>query len=169
MLRGLVFGIIADMGTERGICDISDMNPVIGRGKSRLLAAPGMRYPNALCMPEHLHMVFNSLQNGVETLPAHNDYLKRLRSIERFPADESLRRIYMATYMAHHPEQHRFKVYSSVAVDWQWETLCKALSQLLPLYELLQECYDLSFMTTSEEGKSDAVLLREVEEVLKTP
>ena len=53
--------------------------------------------------------------------------------------------------------------YSTVTIDWRWETLVKSLTQMIPLLDALRATFDLTKMKDSEEGSSEAVLLSEVE------
>ena len=168
-LRSGVFGFSSDVDNEKGVADIDGLEPVMGTGDNQFRIAHQRLYPNCLYMPEHLHMIYNALQNGVEKIPEHKRWIKQLRAIEHFLSDKSLRRLFMATCMKDDPRKDLFKYYSSVSIDWRWESLSKALDQLSPLFEILQEKWDLAKMMVSDDGKSDAALLREVGEVLKTP
>ena len=89
--------------------------------------------------------------------------------MERFLADKSLRRLFIAKLLQNYSRADLFKSYSRVDVDWRWETLQKALEQLIPLWEPLKEVYDMSQLMGHEDGKSEAGLLREVDAALKTP
>ena len=111
---------------------------------------------------------FNAVQNGIEKLVWSKAWMKKLRVLERFLTDKFLRRLSCATCLTDPFLQKLFEKYSGNTIDWRWETLCKALDQLIPLYETLQQYYDVSKMMVSEDGKSEATLLREVDEVLKS-
>ena len=82
--------------------------------------------------------LYNALQHGVEKLALYKNFLKHLRAVEAFLSDKSLRRLYMATCLAEHPEKDKLRNYSTVHIDWRWEMLSKALHRLfspLPLLE----------------------------------
>ena len=162
-----VFGILSDMGTEKGVADVSTMEPIMGAGENTYKIGYGMQYPNALYMPEHLHIIYNCLQNSVEKMPENKSWIKKLRSVERFLADKSLRRLFIAK--TQDARTQLFQSYSRVDVDWRWETLQKALDQLIPLWEPLMELYDPKKLMSGADGKSEAGLLHDVDAALKTP
>jgi hypothetical protein len=166
LLRSQVYGITSDMGTEKGVCDISTMRPIIGRGENKFDVSAGMQYPNALYMVEHLHVIFSALEHGVEKVDGMKAWLKKINTLERFLSDKSLRRLFIANCMLGHPDAHLFLNFSHVSIDWRWESLVKGLDQLIPLLPLLVEFYDKDKMCASDAGKSEAVLLTEVAEVL---
>ena len=92
-----------------------------------------------------------------------------MRVVERLLSSKSLRRMFVASCMRDHPERGRFNAFSGLAIEWRWETLGRTLDHLVPLFDLLKSNYDISKLSESEEGKSEAVLLREVDVILKTP
>ena len=47
--------------------------------------------------------------------------------------------------------------------------MCKALKQLIPLFELLKDRFDLSRMKASDDSKVDVSMLNEVDKVLNIP
>ena len=167
-LREQVYGLTADQGTEKGCADIDSLQPRPHDGHFALSPKSRM-YPNALYMPEHLHIIFNALQHAVEALPTYRHWLNRLRSVERFLPDKSIRRLFMATCMEGHPEQQRLKSYSTVHIDWRWEMLSRALDQLIPIAHLLRERFDLNkLLSKVEDGtKVDAEILREAHSALQ--
>ena len=128
--RESVFGFLSDMGNEKGVADASTLEPVVGRGDNKYNVA--QLYPNCLYMPEHLHIIYNALQNGVEKIPQNKKWIKRLKALERFLSDKSLRRLFMAQCFKDSEDEQLFTHYSSVEIDWRWEALEKALDRLLP-------------------------------------
>ena len=78
---GQVFGILSDMGAERGISNVSEMQLIMGRGENKFAVGYGMRDPYALFMPEHLHIIFNSIQNGVNKIPTMKNFLAKVTRV----------------------------------------------------------------------------------------
>ena len=51
-------------------------------------------FVNAVWMPEHLHIFNNALENSITSLPVWKQFMHKLRSIERFLQDYSLRTLF---------------------------------------------------------------------------
>jgi hypothetical protein len=92
--------------------------------------------------------------------------VKELKSVQTMLADKSLRRLFVATCVPDPAVAARFKNYSSVEIDWRWETLCDALDHLIPLIDLLRSRFNLSRMMVSDDGKCEAKLLKDVDRIL---
>ena len=114
-LTGQVYGVTADQGTEKGVADIDTMVPITG--KCECLPEAMQLYPNAIWMPEHLHIFFNALQHAVEKLAVHKYWLNRLRQIEAFLSEPSLRRLFINLFMKDDPGL--MKNCSRVHIDWR--------------------------------------------------
>ena len=167
-LRYNVYGMLSDMGTEKGCADTGTLaSPLVGVGDAQYRVADTMMYPNCLFMPEHLHIIFNALQNSIQKLVGGDMFIKKLRTLQTFLADKSLRRLFIALILNDHPDRFRFYNYSSVSIDWRWETLSTALEHLCPLLDLLKQHFDLEKMMTNKEGKSEARLLQGVSDILR--
>ena len=168
-LRSQVCGIVSDQGTESGCADISVMRVTVdGAGNTLIDDASSRQYPCALYMPDHLHVIYNALQSGVEGLSTYKHWMNRLRSIERFLSDKGMRRCFVATFLANHPESDKFRHYSTVVIDWRWEMLSVALDSLIPLFKVMKEVFDVNTFTHADEGKIDAAVVRECHEALHT-
>ena len=169
-LRAQVYGLVADQGTESGCADIDVMKPIIDEiGSLRHDDACCRQYPNCIYMPEHLHMLFNALQHAVESIPEHRLWIVRLRALERFLSDRSLRRLFVATCLIGHPEAWRFKYYSTVEINWRWEMLSKALDCLIPLFDLMMHTLDLEKLTKTDGSDIDPNLARDAHATLHMP
>ena len=71
-LRGQVYAVLADQGTEKGCADISVMRPAVGPdGRHTFDDEHARNYPNAMWMPEHIHICDNAHRTSVEGLPTH--------------------------------------------------------------------------------------------------
>ena len=128
-----VYGICSDQGTEKGLSDV-------GRASdgTHVQDASVMAYPNALYMPEHLHIVYNALQNSVKKLPGQRAFMSHLASIEKFLSDKSCRRLFIATCLGG-AEKAAFMSYAVVHCDWRWEFLSTALDKLIPLLGIMRK------------------------------
>ena len=154
-----VFGITSDQGTEKGQADIDTMEEG-SVAHVHQSAGAGHLYPFALWMPEALHILYNALESSIKKLRGHEHWLNRLKSIERFLCDKSMRRLFRLLFGQDDPEF--LKSYSTVHIDWRWEMLSKALDQLLPILRKLRERFDLDRFLRSEDGaKVDANVVRE--------
>ncbi len=165
-IRHRVYGICSDMGTEKGIAEMSTLTPSVACAGNRYKVADTMMYPAAIYMPEFLHIIFNSLQNGTEKLACGKHLVKELKSVQTMMADKSLRRLFVATCVPDPAVAARFKNYSSVEIDWRWETLCDALDHLLPFIDLLRSHFTPSRMMVSDDGKCEAKLSKDVDRIL---
>jgi hypothetical protein len=57
-IRHRVYGICSDMGTEKGIAEMSTLTPSVACAGNRYRVADTMMYPAAIYMPEFLHIHF---------------------------------------------------------------------------------------------------------------
>jgi hypothetical protein len=163
-----VFGIVADQGTEKGMADIGRLD---GGGGGSADAEDSMQaFPNAMWMPEHLHIFNNALEHAICSLTMWKLFLPKLRALERFLQDVSLRRLFQAVCLAAHPAiSSMFKSYSGSHVDWRWEYLELSLVALVDLIPFLMEYLDVEAMLRSEEGNIDPHVLRDARAALDTP
>ncbi len=51
----------------------------------------GKQYPNALCMSEHVHVLFSALQHGVEKTLDMQHWSKKVNVLERLLSDRLLK------------------------------------------------------------------------------
>ena len=150
--REQVFGIVADQGTEKGIADI-DLMAGHEIEDAKILEKTQRAFPHALWMPEHLHIFNNALENAINKLDVWESFLPRLRAVERFLQDQSLRMLFIATCLIGLPEIARqFMSYSSLRVEWRWEYLEKSLDKLIPLLPHLIAYMHVDTMLKSAEG-----------------
>ena len=137
-----VYGVIADQGNEAGVADMDDLTTNTAsssRIPGTFAEGHGRRYPRAIYMPEHLHIMNNALKAGVEKLENHGFFMNSLRGMERFLSDKSLRRLFVARCLGgwEHPDAWMFASYSTVHIDWRWEMLEVAFKKLIPLMKTL--------------------------------
>ena len=136
--RGEVKGCTSDQGTEKGLAD----DPVVVLPRFADYTGPDMfMYPAAMWLPGHLHIFFNALQEAIEGMDGHKDFIHKLRAVEDFLSDKSLRRAFQARCLR--PEDVRlFEWYSTVHIDWKWEFLSKALDKLVVLIRIMIRDFD---------------------------
>ncbi len=163
-----VYGIVADQGTEKGVADISRLD---GGGGGAGDAEDSMQaFPNAMWMPEHLHIFNNALEHAITALVIWRCFLPKLRAVERFLQDTSLRRLFRAVCLAGLPAvSSMFQNYSGSHVDWRWEYLEKSLVTLVSLLPFLIEYLDVEAMLRSDEGHIDPHILRDARAALDMP
>ena len=99
-LTAQVYGITADQGVEKGIADMDTMEI---HDEEQGHPAPSHLYPNALWMPEHLHIYFNALGHAVCKLESHKHWINRLRQVATFLPGSSLRRLLIRLLMNDNP------------------------------------------------------------------
>ncbi len=160
-LAAQVMGITTDQGIERGIAEVDNMERAVGE------QTMGYLYPNALWMPEHLHIFFNALEHAVGKLEVYKHWINRLRQVEHFLSDGSLRRLFIHLFMRDEPGL--LKHYSTVHIDWRWEMLSKALDKLIPIFNILRDRFNLqTFLRSADGGKVDANVAREAMLTMQT-
>ena len=166
-LTAQVYGVTSDQGTEKGIADIDTMEGGYGAQLENGAVGAGHLYPQALWMPEALHILFNALESSIKKLKGYEHWLNRLRSLERFLCDKSMRRRFRKLFCQDDP--NFLKAYSTVHIDWRWEMLSKALDQLLPIFEQLRARFDLAtFLEAEDAGSVDPVMVREAHAALNS-
>ncbi|CAK0828340.1 unnamed protein product, partial [Prorocentrum cordatum] len=166
-LRSEVYGICTDQGVESAVVDIDTLEPKGDRCENYSDNRARM-YPNALGMPESLHIMFNALQHAVEKLPCHKTFISDLRNIENFLADRSLRRLFVNTCLDDSLKS-KFDHYSTVHISWRWEVLAKALTELIPRFSILKDRFDLGKMKTSPERQVKTHVIDDAYASLQVP
>ena len=163
-IRGEIDGITTDQGAEQGLADAHEMQAPPDHAScvsAEQLSAAGKLFPRALYMPEHIHMLYNSLQAAVEGMRNYKNYIVRLRALERFMSDKGLRRLLIAKCMDGQAPKEIWN-HSSMHIDWRWEMLGKSLGKILPVFRLLADKFDLVKLTAKEDGdKLDLNTLKE--------
>ena len=96
-----VYGVLADQGTEKGMADIDQSvnSALCGANPLEWTDKLGHLYPNALWMPEHLHIIFNPLEAAVCKLVGHDNWLSLLKAVENFLSDSTLRRLFVDLFV----------------------------------------------------------------------
>ena len=74
-------------------------------------------YPYLLNVPEHLHILYNSLEEGVKAMEGHAEYIIKWRVVEDFLSDKSLRRSCMAKCLERSDERDLFEHYTTIHID----------------------------------------------------
>jgi hypothetical protein len=128
--RAELIGGTSDQGTEKGMGE----DTVFALSQFAGLYASGSKhafmYPNVLWVTGMMHILYNGLEEAVTSLPGYEDFIEKLRVLERFLSDGPLRRRFQATCLEgkaccfvfdHHPRVH---------IDWKWEFLLNALDGL---------------------------------------
>ena len=164
-----VVAIVADQGTEKGIADVGKLTSL----EEGALGNPGEvhhAFVNAMWMPEHLHIFNNALENSITSLPVWEQFMHKLRSVERFLQDYSLRTLFRATCLVTMPAVSAlFRSYSGSHVEWRWEFLEKSLDKLLPLLPHMVAHLNVDAMLNSDEGKVDPAIVKEARAALDLP
>ena len=75
-------------------------------------------------------------------MDGHADFTQKLRSVEDFMSDKSLRKAFQAHCLTSMSDKDAFTHYNTVHIDWKWEFLRKALSKLVPLIRTLSDTFD---------------------------
>ena len=88
------YGIVADQGTEKGLADVHKLSVAGSAGRRGNPATKA--YPNALYMPEHLHIIYNALEHSVKKLPLYSEFAPEVRIAENFLSDKSIWRLFVA-------------------------------------------------------------------------
>ena len=100
-------------------------------------------------------------------MPVYKFFINRLKAINTFLGDLSIRRLFVATCLAGMPGQAiSFKAYSTVRIDWRWESLSICLERLLPLLSIMKENLGVDRMMRSDDGKTDATVIRDARKSL---
>ena len=165
--RAQVFGVLTDQGHESGAADMDDLEAK-GASPEHYTDEKARMYPNALWLPEFLHILFNALEHAVERLPNHKTWLAKLRHISNFIADQSLRRLFVHTCVPWF-EQSFFQSYSVTHIDWCWEVLVAALDELIPRFGIMRARMDVEKLMMQPDGKVEANVIREAHAALHTP
>ena len=165
-LRAEVCDVCADQGREAGLADTDTLRPK-WEGSNPFDDRYARMYPNALWMPEYLHIIFNALENSITKLPNHHSFMTRLKHLENFLADRSLRRLFMNACVE--PVLHKeFEHYSTVHISWRWEVLVKALDHLIPRFQLMKERFNVEKIERQPDGKVDSQLVKEAHATLSS-
>ena len=159
---GQVKSVCSDMGTEKGINRGSTMTEEDGSLDRRA-------YPNSIYMPDHLHIFNNALASSVKRLPEYESFLVRLRAIENFLNERSLRTLYQFTCLQGHPAFALFSTHQRVHIDWRFEFLGPALEALVPKYIVMKATYDAQRLANSPDGKVETALIKEAELTINDP
>ena len=131
-----VTGVVADRGIEADIVDNTVRR--LPEFSDTYCADDNMNYtfPNALDMPGHLHFLYGGFERCVKQCPGFKDWEAKLRSVEGFLSDASLRKRFVALHLT--PSQGKqFEHYPVVHVDFEWEFAARALDNLMPLLKIL--------------------------------
>ena len=163
---GEIYGITTDQGTEKSLADVN-MSHVAGSGDR--LHPSARAYPNALYMPEHLHIIYNALEHSVKKIPLYAEFVVKLRAVEDFLSDKSLRRLFVATCVPVMEEKLLFSHYSVVHIDWRWEFLSIALTKLVVLMPVLRQRLHVDAMVRSEAGSIKPTVVEAARKTLDTP
>ena len=155
-----VFVICTDQGRESELADFDRMEPVVTAQQYEHPSS--RRYPRALFMPDHLHIVYNALESAVCGLQVYKFFLNRLRSVTHFLSDLSIRRLFRATCLASHPNlSKQFEYFSVIHVEWRWEYLSICLGKLIPLMYVMRDHLDTARMMRSDDGNTDATVIKQ--------
>ena len=169
MRRSEVFGIVSDQATEKGIADVCHMMHFLP-GEFTKPEDSLRAFPNAMWMPEHLHIFNNALENAVTSAPLWSQFLPKLRAIERFLQDASLRTLFRATCLHGQPVVSKlFANFSGSHIEWRWEYLEKTLDKLVPLLPYLRDSFKVDSLLNSVEGNINPAIVKEARAALDTP
>eukprot|EP00959_Pyramimonas_sp_CCMP1952_P188576 3943735-Pyramimonas_sp.AAC.1 len=121
--------------------------------------------PRCIYLPDHLHMLFNALEESVSSTPSWKVVEKHYKALAGFLNNNSLRGRFRALCMRRSEGHNMFKAWSvGGKFSWRWEYLESFVSTMVPLLPLLRKHYNLRTMLTGEDmDKIDAAVLTEVE------
>ena len=119
-LRPEVKGGTSDQGTEAGIWRA----PISVLPQFADTYRPGdymqNLYPYILEMPGHLHILYNALQEAVESIEPSKDFIDCLRILEAFLSSRSLQCKFMVSCLAGVDGASMFMNHPVVHIDWRW-------------------------------------------------
>jgi len=166
--RAELRGAIADQGTEKGIVD--EPVTIIPRFENAFSPTDtrSFLFPHALSMHGHLHILYNALQEAVESLPSAATYMEQLRAMEGFLSNKGLRRKFQASCVNGQACHRLFDHYPTVHCDWRWEFLSSALDILTPLFPHIKEHFNPKKLLEGEGGVLQRALVSEIIQVLET-
>jgi hypothetical protein len=97
-------------------------------------------------------------------------FLPKLRAVERFLQDYSLRMLFRATCLSEVREiSQMFANYSGSHIEWRWEYLEKSLGKLIPLLGHMKTRLNVEAILKSDEGNIDPAVVKEARGALDTP
>ena len=134
---------MADQGTEKGLGDDS-IRSVHGHEEYESDDAYGLfLYPRMLMLPGMLQILFNALQDGIQSIVESKAFLDQLRVVEAFLSNIALRTAFAFQCLG--PEDRSaFLHYSTTHIDWKWEFLSKALTKLTVVLRLFFRFFDVA-------------------------
>ena len=158
-MRYRVRGVCSDQGTERLLCDapycedVDALKSHLAQVEAGVVSLPAsidsFLLPVALWVPGHIHMVWNAVQEALESMPLWTSFYKRLQGIVDFVRSKGLRQRFQALCLGQSHQarwQALFNHFSAKPIDWRWEKLMTTLDALAPLLPLIQRYYSYEVM-----------------------
>ena len=123
-------------------------------GPNQLDAVQARMWPTAWDTPGHLHIVFNALKKGIQSLPEWPSLEQHFRSLATFLSRRGLRRRFVELCCRH--DIRRGKVmqqWTGGTFTWRWEKLYVFLHQLKRRFFVLSTNWNADLMSR---GQADA-------------
>ncbi len=161
-LRSEIFGFVTDQGVERGVADVNILGSSAAPRAFQGELDDERLYPNALWIPDHLHLFYNALETAVTKLAPYDKFISKLRAVERFLSSKSLRRAFVASCVEDPRDAKLFEHFSSIHIEWRWEYLSKSLGQIIQLLGPMRRWFSPQKLSSSDDGKTYTNWIKEV-------
>lgn len=164
--RNEVCSICTDQGAEKNISEAGVRILPEYRGAFAADDVQSFLWPVALPLPGHLHIFFNALESACKSVIFAATFFVDLRAITNFLSNKQLRRKFQACCMSGKAGRHEFNSFPRTHVDWRWEFLGPALTNVLRLLPYMVLHFDLQRMLAAETGQGESIFITEVARVL---
>ena len=166
-IRSEVYGITADQGAEKDICDQSVR--ILPGYENKYTAEDPRSYlwPNALFVGGHMHLMYNALEEACKSISVSERCFEILSVMCAFLSDAGLRGQFQTFCCAGNACRDMFNNFPRHHVDWRWEFLCPAVQGVNKLWDHVCENFNLSVLLMSEQGKLSRQVLQNVADAIK--
>ena len=161
-------GMAVDQGTESGLCDMTvDVVPS-KRGAYHPDDPMNFLFPWMLSIADFLHILWGAFETACKNNPLFTEFEAALKAVIAVTSDTQLMRKARALLIPRGRDAEKaFSTKATVAIDWRWETMCKALDIVVPIWPFLLLYWNVDAMASSDSvgSKLDSRKIRDLDKV----
>lgn len=131
--------------------ELESIYPRLG-DTSREVVCDGSLFPLALWVPDHLHLIFNAVENAISQHGHWPQIEGALKDINRLLRSREMREHFRQTCLSP-SERRQFDTWSRDLVDWKWQHMSALLVKLWPLWNTMRVRFSVVKMGSEKEWK----------------
>ena len=153
-LRDQYRGCTTDRGVESSNCD---MPLSILPRRSHVVCRPenpdSYLYPKSLGIIDSLHILWGGYEETLKASDGFKDFKDVLHAFTAFASDSMIMRKMVLLCQDDPVSAKNFTTKATIAIDWRWESMSKALDTIIPMWPALKAKFDMNALLQSDSTK----------------